>query len=255
MTDVPATEGGGVQTLVEDSILFVTVDGPHDDNRLRPQTLEALNGALRLAEENPAISGMVLRSTGTGSYSGGVFEEEGVSGISPRYKPAIGEFFERWAARTFPVLTVARSDSIAYGSAIALTSDLLVATEDATFSLPEMGNGLVPVYAIALMSTRRPMPEIRNMVMTRRQVPAAELSARGVVTDLVIENDIDRCIDDHLAVWRRVGRDVTAQAMTTFDTIDAADRSSTRAIADDGLEQLYALVRAGRSDQGYLAHP
>lgn len=235
------------------SLLDVLVDRADDSNKLRPTTLAALGLALRTAEEDDTVSGLVLRASGPTFLFGGVFSDEGSDSISPRYTPAIGEFYERWQARTFPVMSIVEGPCIAFGCAIALTSDVTIATENASFRLPELQNGLVPVYAISLMTTRHPMKVIRDMVMTRRTLSARDARAIHGVTDVVTgPQDAADTAASYAALWNDIGRRVTRQAMETFAAQEGADPAAVRAYADEGLELLYERVRSNLSTQGYL---
>jgi enoyl-CoA hydratase/carnithine racemase len=254
MTDyTPVTSDSGVLWRRSGSLLEVLVDRADDSNKLRPSTLAALCQALRTAEEDDSVSGLVLRASGPTFLFGGVFSEEGSDSISPMYTPAIGEFYERWQARTFPVLSIVEGPCMAFGCAIALTSDVTIATEAASFRLPELQNGLVPVYAITLMTTRHPMKIIRDLVMTRRPLSALQAHSIHGVTDVVPgSEDAQETADSYTALWDEIGRRVTRQAMETFAAQESADPTTARAYADEGLELLYQRVRSNLSTQGYL---
>jgi enoyl-CoA hydratase/carnithine racemase len=244
---------GGVRVSRGGPILHVLVDRAHERNRLRPETLVELADALLEAEADDSVSGVVLRAAGETFLSGGVFTDEGSDKISPRYKPAIGTFYDRWRRRNFPVLSVVQGPAVAFGCAIALTSDLTIALPEATFTLPELENGLVPVYAIALMATRHGMSTIRNMVLTRRSLSPAQAKAMGGVSACVTDPaSAERVTEEYIAPWQRYGRAVTGQAMNAFAAFEGADARAARVAADDGLEALFRRFEAKQSNQDYL---
>ncbi|QII07287.1 enoyl-CoA hydratase/isomerase family protein [Rhodococcoides fascians A25f] len=240
------------------SVLEIVVSRPHERNALRPNTLAALGKVLNDAEADASVSGVILRASGETFLYGGIFTDETSDDSEPLhvsaiYKPAIGSVFEAWRRRTFPVIAVVNGPALAFGCALALTADVTIASPAATFTLPELDNGLVPVYAIALMATRYDMNAIRDLVLTRHSLSAVDAATRGMVNELAASTTVaETIVDAHVHLWNRLGRNVTKQAMQTFEALDRADLLDSRRIADEGLELLFDRFRSKQSTQDYL---
>lgn len=87
-----------------------------------------------------------------------------------------------------PVPAVAAVEGYALGGGmeIALSCDLIVAGEDATLGLPEVGVGVIPGGGGTQLLTRRVgWSRAASMIFTARRLGAAEAHDLGVVDDLV----------------------------------------------------------------------
>jgi enoyl-CoA hydratase len=227
----------------------------HVGNTLDAVALHAANTVLREARDDDTVAGLVIRSTATNFCSGGDFFDSGRPGeLSPDYGPQIEEFTRLWCTRQYPVLAVVDGPARAFGCAIALTADLAVVRPEATFALPELGNGLVPVYAIALLRHRHGSAFVRGLTLTRRALTAEEAHASGIVSDLTDGAERSAvAVAAYVAFWDAVGPTVTRHAMRTLARFDsAASLEETLHIAREGLTGLLERVRRRESSQSYL---
>jgi len=243
----------GIFAATVGPIIEVTIARAEEGNRLPPVAIAALNRVLERAEDDESIAGLVLRGEGRDFCSGGVFSDPGSTEISPDYKPSIGEFYSRWATRSFPVLSIAQGSSTAFGCAVALSSDISIVSDTATFQLPELGNGLVPVYAISLLATRFDFSMIRDLVLTRRAMSASRALELGAVTEVFPVDEIAGEVERYVEHWKSAGAKSLRQAIRTFRRLSSAPTpAAVKEIADEGLDELFRRVRAGESDQTYL---
>lgn len=107
-----------------------------------------------------------------------------------------GDEAETDPARLFETLTrvprvvVGAVDGPALGGGVELllSCDLVVASHNAWFALPELGHGVIPNTALALLQRVIGMRRAMELVMTRRKVSAQEALGIGMINELV---DID----------------------------------------------------------------
>jgi enoyl-CoA hydratase/carnithine racemase len=91
-----------------------------------------------------------------------------------------------------PVLSVVRGAAAGYGCGLVAASDLALAGEGATFSVPELERDIPPTLAMTAMGGRVPYHAIAQMVFSREPVSAVQALAWGLVGKVVAEADLDR---------------------------------------------------------------
>src|SRR4029077_258093 len=98
-----------------------------------------------------------------------------------RQRPVIRAVFGALLALPQPAIAAVHGFALGGGCELALSCDLVVADETATFGLPETTVGLVPGGGGTQLALRRLGPgRAADLVLTGRQVPAARAERSGV---------------------------------------------------------------------------
>ncbi|HVE97776.1 MAG TPA: enoyl-CoA hydratase-related protein [Mycobacteriales bacterium] len=97
------------------------------------------------------------------------------------------------AMQDCPVPVVARVQGLclAGGVGLALGCDLVIASEDAAFGLPEVDLGLWPFMVSALLGRHVSPKRAMDLMLSARRVPAAEALDIGLVSRVVAAADLD----------------------------------------------------------------
>lgn len=90
-----------------------------------------------------------------------------------------------------PVLSVVRGAAAGYGCGLVAASDLALAGESATFSVPELERNIPPTLAMTAMGGRVAYHAIAQMVLSREPIPAPQALAWGLVGKVVADADLD----------------------------------------------------------------
>lgn len=90
-----------------------------------------------------------------------------------------------------PVLSVVRGAAAGYGCGLVAASDIALAGDGATFSVPELERNIPPTLAMTAMTGRVPYHAIAQMVLSREPISAAQALAWGVVGKVVADIDLD----------------------------------------------------------------
>lgn len=246
----------GVRLRFHNGTAELTIDRPARHNALDSRALAGLADALRRIAAAPSVSGVLLRSAVPAVFcSGGSYTDpDRPDTPSPHYAAELAACFELWMAREVPVISIVDGAATAFGCALALTSDLTIATPAATFGLPELGRGVVPSMAIALMRTRYSSRLVRELVLTTEPLDADRADRRGLLTELVPDAaTAERRARRILAQWARSGPAAVRNAMRTLHAIDTApDHAAVGAIARAGVLDQLERFRGGLVDQAYL---
>jgi enoyl-CoA hydratase/carnithine racemase len=90
-----------------------------------------------------------------------------------------------------PVLSVVRGAAAGYGCGLVAASDLALAGQGATFSIPELERNIPPTLVMTAMGGRVPYHAIAQMVLSREPIPAAQALAWGLVGKVAADADLD----------------------------------------------------------------
>lgn len=169
------------------AVLLLTLSDPATRNTLSAQVLSAGIEALGVAESDPQVAAVILRGAGAHFCAGG-----NVQGLAERRDAGraaqrqmlehLHQFVEALRAFPKPVIAAVEGAAAGAGFAVALNCDLIVAAEDAQFTLsygrlglsPDAGSSWNLVQALPRMLVQR-------MIWLAEPASAAQLRDLGLV--------------------------------------------------------------------------
>ena len=171
----------------------------------REEKLNALSSHLErelmvaLESDEVAGSGCVVVAGGERAFSAGADLGE-LANPSPAdviaYYRTTGEMYERVAAHPRPTIAAISGWCLGGGLELALACDFRVASESATFGLPEVEIGIIPSSGGTLRITRMLGPaKARELVLLRTRFSSREALDLGVVTEVVEGDPVPRAIE------------------------------------------------------------
>ncbi|MFJ9727228.1 enoyl-CoA hydratase family protein [Streptomyces sp. NPDC101209] len=173
----------------DDAIAVVTVDFP-PVNALPVRGWFALADAVRTAGRDPRVRCVVLAAEGRG-FNAGVDIKEIQAGGPGALAGANRGCFEAFAAVyecEVPVVAAVQGFCLGGGIGLVGNADVIVASEDATFGLPELDRGALG--AATHLSRLVPQHLMRALYYTSRTATAAELHAHGSVWRVVPRGEL-----------------------------------------------------------------
>ncbi|MET9788048.1 enoyl-CoA hydratase family protein [Streptomyces canus] len=168
----------------KDGIAVVTVDFP-PVNALPVDGWFALADAVRAAGRDPRVRCVVLAAKGRGFNAGVDIKELQARGPGALVGANRGcfEAFSAVYECEVPVVAAVRGFCLGGGIGLVGNADVVVASEDAVFGLPELDRGALG--AATHLSRLVPQHLMRALYYTSRTVTAAELQAHGSVWRVV----------------------------------------------------------------------
>lgn len=172
-------------------VLVLTLSDPATRNTLSAQAISAGIEALGVAEADAQVRCVVLRGDGANFCAGG-----NLHGLAERRQagaPAqiemlelLHHFIEAMRAFPKPILACVEGAAAGAGFALALACDLIVAAEDARFTLSYARIGLSPDGgAIWQLAQALPRALVQQMVWLAEPVSARVLHQQGIVNWVV----------------------------------------------------------------------
>lgn len=182
-------DGGRVGTL--------TLDNQARINIVNTPILHELIGALIELASDDDLRVLVLTGAGERAFFGGAdikemaaLDEDGAE----RFITLLHTFCQ--ALREFPVPVIARIDGYALGAGleVAASCDLRVASERASFGMPEVQVGIPSVIEAALLPRLIGWGRAADLVYTGRSMDATEALAVGMVEAVVAPGELDEAV-------------------------------------------------------------
>jgi enoyl-CoA hydratase len=175
---------------IADGIAEVVMDNP-PVNALTVAGWFDLARQIRALGEDPAVRVVVLRAEGGGFNAGvDIKEMQAESGFAALIGANRGCFAAFAAVYECAVPVIAAVHGYCLGGGIGLVgnADIIVASEDATFGLPEVDRGALG--AATHLARLVPQHRMRAMVYTGARATAAELHAFGSVLEVVPRGEL-----------------------------------------------------------------
>jgi crotonobetainyl-CoA hydratase len=228
---------------VRDHVARVTIDRPEVLNAVDAATERELERIWSAIEADRAVRAVVLTGGGERAFCTGA-DMRGGSGASG---------LEYWAAarpngfggialrQTLDVPVIARVNGHAAGGGfeMVLGCDIVVAAEEATFSLPEARVGRLPLDGgMVLLQRQIPFRAAMGIMLTGRRVRAPEALALGIANEVVPRASLDEAVERWLA-------DIVACAPLSLRAIKQTVRRTAQLSATEAQAlRLPALVEA-----------
>lgn len=169
---------------IADGVAVIAIDRPEAKNAVDAPTAEGVRDAVERIEGDPAVRVGILHGRG-GVFCAGMDLKGFLRGDVVKW-PGIGFAGLTQRRLTKPMIAAVEGYALAGGFELALACDLIVASREARFGLPEVKRGLV-ANAGGLVRLPRQLPvRIANaLVYTGDTVSADHLAAFGLINAVV----------------------------------------------------------------------
>lgn len=176
----PEPESDVVDVRHEGSTLWVTLNRPHRHNAFNAAMRDALVELLRVAVADPSVSGVVMAGAGENFCSGGDLAEFGTHPDPATAHTVRSIRNAGWWLHALGDRARVHVHGRCVGAGIELPAftPSIIATEDATFRLPEVAMGLVPGAGGTASMTRR----IGRQRMTWLALTGVEIDAQTALS-------------------------------------------------------------------------
>ncbi|MHB1433941.1 MAG: crotonase/enoyl-CoA hydratase family protein [Streptosporangiaceae bacterium] len=173
-----------VQTAVADGVAVITIDRPQARNAVNGEVARGIAAAVEDFDGRQDVSVIVLTGAG-GTFCAGMDLKAFLAGDAPVVEGRGFAGLVEWPPAK-PLIAAVEGYALAGGFELVLACDLVVASEDAKFGLPEVRRGLVAgAGGLIRLRTRIPYHLAMEIALTGEHVPAARLADAGLVNRLV----------------------------------------------------------------------
>ena len=209
-----------IQFRTKDRTTWITLNR-HPLNVLDIEMLESLDAALECAL--PKSDFVVFQGAGAKAFCAGADVADHTPERVEKMLRAFHAVFRRLA--TADCLTIAAVHGYCLGGGMELATfcDFVLATESAQFGQPEIKLACFPPVAMVMLPRRIGMQAAADLILTGRQIGAAEAHRLGLVTRVVAAHELPRAVDSVLEQLRVLSPSVLHLTRKTLARLHAAD--------------------------------
>ena len=197
---VPAVDYEFVKYEVAEGVATVTLNNPEKRNMLSGQMLAELVDAMKTARDSEDVRAVVLTGAGDKVFCAGA-DLGGFAAEAPLVAKHFAtdlflEFFRLMPRLGKPSLCAANGHVLAGGMGLALSCDLLIAKEGATFGTPEINVGAFPYMIMAIIYRNVPRKKVNEMMLLGERLSGEEAVEYGLANKVVPAEEFDAAVSD-----------------------------------------------------------
>jgi enoyl-CoA hydratase/carnithine racemase len=176
-----------------EAVLVARLNRPDARNALTPELIRGIGAAIVDAEADPAIRALVVTGTGDRAFCAGMdlraFAAGEQTGLSD---DDAGRAFLRLTegAVAVPLVGAANGTALAGGFELLLGCDVIIASSEAKFGLPEVKRGLFPAGGGTFLGTRVGLGIALEMALTGDPISAERAADLGLVNAVVPPDEV-----------------------------------------------------------------
>jgi enoyl-CoA hydratase len=222
-----------VKYEVAEGVATVTLNNPEKRNMLSGQMLTELVDAMKAARDSDDVRAVVLTGAGDKVFCAGA-DLGGFAADVPLVAKHFAtdlflEYFRLMPRLGKPSLCAANGHVLAGGMGLALSCDLLIAKEGATFGTPEINVGAFPYMIMAIIYRNVPRKKVNEMMLLGERLSAEQAVEFGLANKVVPAGEFDAAVADWATklaskspVLMRLGHDAMyrQQDMAVDDALD-----------------------------------
>lgn len=183
------TAAGLASVTHDEHVAIVTLSRPEALNAISGALADELTHALREISSDADVWVVVLGAAGDKAFCVGAdLKERAGFSLEDFYanREKVRAMFAALRGVAQPTIASVFGFALGGGFELALSCDLIVAADTATFGLPEVRVGLLPAGGGTQLLTRRVgLARAKEMIFTGRHIDAAEAAKLGIVADVV----------------------------------------------------------------------
>jgi crotonobetainyl-CoA hydratase len=251
-----------VRTRRDDGILEVTLDRPQA-NAIDLATSRAMGEVFAAFRDDPELRVAILRTEGDKFFCAGWDLKAASAGDAVDGDYGVGGFggLQQLPNLNKPVIAAVHGLAMGGGFELALSCDLIYASESTQFGLPEINAGTLADAATVKLPKRMPYHIAMELLLTGRWMGAAEAARWGLVNEVLRDDEAVRARAWEVARLLAAGPPLVfaaiketsrvAESLTFQDAMDLITSSSLATVAtlyrsEDQLEGARAFAEKRR---------
>ncbi len=216
----------------------IILDRPEKRNALSRQLLADLKQAFHDFHQERQVRAVILTGAGSVFCAGADLAEMQMAGVDPAaqqiwYEDTLlyRDLIETMLRFPKPIIAAVNGAALAGGAGLVLAADLVVASQDASFGLPEPRRGIIAGVVAPLLHFRISGGWAAELLLSARKIDAQDAHRRGLFHELV-KPDL---------VWARAHQLATECAELAPEALQLTKRLLNESVG----EQLFTLLSAG----------
>lgn len=236
-----------VRFELDGAVACIVLDRPAARNALSAEMDAALGEALARADADPGVRAIILKSSSSEWFCAGGDLRELLAGRPwgvGRGGGLTGIEGPQRVLRT-PLIAQVSGPAVGIGAELALCADIIIASETAWFSVPEVPNGLVGGPGVMHRLIRQlPQRIATAMILTGRRLDTEDAARYGLVNEVVPVSAVDEAV-------QRWGDDLVGASAEAVSAALQAIRIGSQLTLDQALTARYPLTESYAASADY----
>ena len=179
----------------EGSIRLLTLNRPEKLNAINDALSHALKSAIKEAASDDNVSVILLTGAGRAFSAGADLKEAASNGRRPQREAlnsAINStsVYNALIACDKPVIAAVNGYALGAGSAIAVSCDLVLASDDAVFGYPELKHGLAATAVSPTLVAQIGRKYATELLLLAENLPAGRAAEIGLINRVVPKDEL-----------------------------------------------------------------
>ncbi len=187
-TDMPSQSRNGLSRSMSGRVLWLAFDRPRASNAIDAKLALEFADSLASAGQDSSVGAVVFTGNGGKVFSAGIDvknpENLDHESLSAYRRNAVSACMTAIINFEKPLLAAVNGPAIGLGAMLAFLSDRVIASESASFSLPEIEIGIPTFLGITILSRAAGTSIARELVLTGRRMDAREAWQRNLVSSI-----------------------------------------------------------------------
>jgi enoyl-CoA hydratase/carnithine racemase len=199
------------------NIGYITLNNPKKLNALDIEVFLSLYKILDEVDNDAEIWVVILTGAGEKAFAAGA----DITGFkidyngAKKFTKAAAAAFEKLELCAKPIVCAVKGFAFGGGMELALCSDIVIASEDALFGLPESGIGTLPAWGIIRLHKTIGRMRAKEIMMTSRRLNAKEALEWGLANVVVPKEEV-------MTTAEKIAKDITSKAPLAIQLIKSA---------------------------------
>jgi enoyl-CoA hydratase/carnithine racemase len=187
------------------SVLVLRINRPEARNALNPVVIAGIGRGLQEAQSDPDIRSVIITGTGDRAFCAGMDLRAFADGTGGPRDVEGTEAYMRFVREGIdkPVIGAANATAVAGGFELLIGCDLVVASKDAKFGIPEAKRGLFAAGGGTQLGRRIPIAVALELGLTGDLIDAERAYTLGLINRVV---PAEQVLDEAMALAERIGQ-------------------------------------------------
>ncbi|MCJ7594946.1 MAG: enoyl-CoA hydratase/isomerase family protein [Desulfobacterales bacterium] len=207
---------------VEEGIAKLTLNIPEKLNRLSIETMKEIVSALHEAKQDEGVRAIIIQAAGENAFCAGANLDDflGLTTIEGRkvFK-AFGDLSRVFIDLGKPSIAAVQGMALAGGCGLAIYPDITIASEKATFGLPEINVGLWSCMVSGFLPRVLGSKKALELLLTGDMIDAKEAERIGLVNRVVPHGELEATVMDLARKLSKKSPVVTGLGRDSFYTM------------------------------------
>jgi enoyl-CoA hydratase len=232
-------------------VAITRINRPAARNALSDEVMELLVAALVQLDDDPEVHAIVIGGDERAFAAGAdIGELAGTSAVALYQSPRVARWDAIRRVHT-PLVAAVSGYCLGGGCELAMTCDLIIASESARFGQPETGLGIIPGAGGTQRLARAVGKSLAmDMVLTGRLLTAAEAHAAGLVARVVAR---EAWLDEARRVALQIAARAPVAQRLAAESVDRAFETTLDAGLDYERKALYVALASEDAREGLSA--